>query len=600
MPQNEVIVGAAVQERVASPVARRHVDSDALRTRQREVADASDSPLRTVAEGPINKDNLDALVDANTRTYNGDGTERIDAARRTSAKDVAERLVKIQKGEVGDLTAMAIDSIVQQAVELVIVQTPELQALYGSMTSAQKIEYRLSLLRDPNTKTQISQLLQERAANGKLIQTDIEGLRQETDRLQTERTGLEAEKATKSTTLTSVETELDEHQTRAVIDASTTPPTVTIIDGKFVKELKSLQGKVEPLRQDCEILKNQIDKLQEELDAAHRGKTAVLARPSSAGATAVATLSADQTRAGDLGTHVGELEVKINEKQTKLAEAQKKLAEGDQRMQDIRAREAVLKEQKQQLKDRLGEINTKLTGIGPELAQKITELHGKETQWDLDSRSFVGGLETILSESISDTINKDYDRLSTTQATIEQDCIQNAKSEQERQIRMGIDRMYKNVATGRTDYNQFRAGWAGYLLNGADVILAANLPVGMTMDQLRGNADLYNQLVSDVNTKMARLRVGQPRRGAIRGRLPGPEPMTRMEMNDLVDRFGEPFLDSLVAADATLKTKMEALAEGEMVRGRIGEKLKKMPLGKAGMILAILMSFGLFSFAKNQ
>jgi hypothetical protein len=45
---------------------------------------------------------------------------------------------------------------------------------------------------------------------------------------------------------------------------------------------------------------------------------------------------------------------------------------------------------------------------------------------------------------------------------------------------------------------------------------------------------------------------------------------------------------------------MEALAEGEMVRGRIGEKLKRMPLGKAGMILAILMSFGLFSFAKNQ
>lgn len=600
MPQNEVVVGAAVQERVVSTVARRHVDSDALITRRREIASASDSPLRTVAEGPVNKDNLDALVEANTRTHNADGSERVDTARRTSAKEVAERLVKVQKGEVADLAAMAIDPMVQRAVELVIVQTPELQALYRSMKPTEKTEYRLSLLKDPNTKTQISQLLQERAANGKLIQTDIEGLRQETDRLQAERTELEAEKATKSTSLTSVESELVEHQTRAVIDASTTPPTVTIADGKFVVELKGLQGEVEPLRQDCEILKNQIDKLQEELDAAHRGKTAVLTRPSSAGTTAAATLAPDETRSGHLGTHAEALETKIADKQEALAKAQKKLAEGDQRIQDIRAREAVLKEQKQQLNDRIGEINTRLTGMGPELAQKITELHGKETQWDLDSRAFVGGLETILSESISDTVNKDFARLSTTQEAIEQECIQNARTEQERQIRERMDRMYKNVATGRTDYGLFRAGWSGFLLNGADGILAANLPAGMTMDQLRGNNELYTKLVADVNLKMARLRVGQPRHGAIKGRLPGPEPMTRMEMNDLVDRFGEPFLDSLVAADATLKSKMETLAEGQMVRGHIGEKLKKMPLGKAGMILAILMSFGLFSFAKNQ
>ena len=600
MPINEAIVGAMGRERVVAPILNTHVDADQLVARDREIAAASDSPLRTVAEGPLNKDNLDALVHANTRTFNANGSERVETARRNMADAITVRLIAIQKGELPVLTTLSRDAMVISAIESVIVQTPEHQVLYNNMTPPQQAEYRLSLLKDPNTKTQISQLLQERASSSKLIQTDIEGLRKETDRLETEKSDLGTEKTAKQDALKTVSDELVEHQTRAVVDTSTTPPTVRVVDGKFVTELKSLQGKVEPLRQDCEILKNQIDKLQDELDAAHRGKTGVLTRSSSGGTTAAATLSADQSRAGDLATHAGELETKINEKQVELAKAQKKLAEGDQRIQDIRAREAVLNEQKQQLKDRLGEINTRLTGIGPELAQKITELHGKEAQWNQDSADFVSGLETILAGAVSDTVNKDFARLSTTQEAIEQECIQNAKTEQERQIREGVDRMYKNVGTGRTDYNQFRAGWASYLLNGADVILAANLPAGMTMDQLRGNTDLYNQLVADVNTKMARLRVGQPRRGAIKGRLPGPEPMTRMELNDLVDRFGEPFLDSLVAADATLRTKMEALAEGEMVRGRIGEKLKRMPLGKAGMILAILMSFGLFSFAKNQ
>lgn len=571
-----------------------------LVARYREHAAADEHPLRVVAEGPINKDVLNSLIDANTQTRDaGGGVTELNPGLNTRVKNVAEQLARIQKGELTDLSTLAGDLGIKAALESVIYRNPDLMRVYdGFRNDADRLAYRLNLLKKPNTAAEISRLLQERAGPDKLITDDVEELRIEGARLTQERNTLTTERGTLDSTVTTSENELREYQTR--VEFVGAPPVPQTIQGRFVTELARLESSAEPLRQDCEILRSQITKIQEEIQTARAGHVGLLSHPSVDTST-----PAGLSKISGLTTEVSSLETRLELRKKDLRTKTENLQQHEQRINSINARKTAVEEAVATAKTRIAEIDIKLAENGPKYAENQSKLHNAETGRKLKENEFASKLESILTESVASTINAELDVLVEHQIAIETTARDNARSESERQLREGVLAMFRNAA-GDINWGAFRGGWAQFLLNGPDAMIEAHLaahPVaGLTMDQLRANTDLYNTIISDFNTKMGRLRMSQPREGTLAGmrnRLLGPTPLTETEIRSVVDRMGDDYFDQMLASNAKLKEHIaQAAGQGSVEGHRSSQLLRKLPLKTLGMILMLLFGGTIFAAGK--
>ena len=369
MVVNSEVVARAHLENRGAPVAT--PDSTHLHHQVREHALASEDPLRVVAEGPVNRDVLRALVEANTQTRDAAGGVIESTALRNSGLANIDRLADIQRGEVADLNRLAADPAVIRSLESVIGQNVDLNTLYRGLSLSEQRDYREALLRDPNTKRKISEMLQQRGAPDKLLADELESLRIEGDRLTQERTRLTTERATKSTDLANNQNELREYQTR--VDSSTTPPT--IVEGAFTQELTRLQSVAEPLRQDVDILRSQVDKLQEDIQHARNSKVSLLGHPSVDTST-----PAGVSKTTGLDVEVTDLENRLAARKTQLRNRTNELQQHEQRINSINARKTALEDAVASAKTRIAEIDSRLGEISPEYAQNQSRLHTAETR----------------------------------------------------------------------------------------------------------------------------------------------------------------------------------------------------------------------------
>ncbi len=564
----------------------------------REKLAAADHPSRVVAEGPVNIDVLKSLIDANTQTRDATGVVvELNPGLNARTKVTAEKLTKIQKGEKADLVLLANDPQIVSALESLISQNPDSNTVYTNSSAAEKTTYRLKLLTEGKTKTEIARLLNENAGLGKLITDEVESLRIEGERLTQERNSLNTEKTTKEAELTRSQAEVQEYQTR--VDLTATPP---IIPGRFVTELATLQSEAEPLRQDVDILKRQIELLETQRTAAAGGKISVITGNRSTPTGGMNT----KDRLDELDTMNANLESEIATKQGSLEAKTKQLQERDSKIAAITARKTALEEAITNAKTRIAEIDIKLAENGPKFAENQSKLHTAETKRKLEENTFASSIEGILTKAVESTINESMKTLVAEQVLIETTARDNAKTEQERHLRESIMGMYRN-AVGNIDWNAFRGSWSQFLLNGSDAMLAAHLaahPIpGLTMDQLRANAELYPTIIADLNVKMGRLRMSQPREGMLNGirtRLLGPQPLSEIEIRGVVDRLGDEFFDKMLASNSKLKEQIAAAAGQNMVEGhRFSQVLRRLPLKSMGLILMILLGGGLLGASRT-
>lgn len=543
--------------------------------RQNISADAH--PLRTIAgENPPNEQMIKALVRENIGTYNPDGRrkplDQIEQARFNKGNRLAEIYGRILTGD--RLRLLAADADVKQAIETILLQNDSLRQQYWALSGGNQVVVIDSLLRDPAFKAEVARLLAERAGPDKLIQSNILQLRGEEKALADQKSQLEAEKQ-------QLEQQLQQNRAERKEYTSYIDSTGGWKEGQFVTRSAEIKGEIGSLSNEVDILKREINKLTDLIDSLEaRKQQYVLDRDTNLDDSAVTR------KISQIDQDLNALKQQLSSKRTELESKQKALSKKEQELQGIEDRRAVLESAIQQAEERLDQIVDQLAEINPKLAAKRTELHRALAEKAVKESEFISSLESILPEAVSKAINERMDVLVAEQLKIDEQNKERAKTELEKKARDEIARRSKDG--GKIRWEDFDRDWETFMTQGPDELLRQIL--GADFPAVQADPELYNQLITDLKTKMGRLRLLRPGKGWRKLR-PGPQPLSKEEIINIWDTFGDEYFDQILSGNQEMQERIKkVVGEGVLdFKGKIGEQLRSLSLGKRLLILAILL-----------
>jgi len=562
--------------------------------RRAEMIRESDSPLALLAgeEAPTKK-YIDGVVKLRIGTPDIKGARRLNADQRdrvTRVDSATDILIKIAKGENLDIVA-SIPSV-ELAVKSLISQHPNFLAQYSALTPPQKVKFVENLLKDSNTRSEVIKLLGERIKIEDLGEDDdITKKREEVDRLDTKKKELEQEKTDLETKKNQSENELSKFESS--LDAT----TGAITQGEYVQKLSGLQAKINPLTKQSESLASEVEILNASIHEIQQARAQfVTGRVTAMSADVISIL-------GDYDKQIQALKNELSNKKNAQNYTEQQLAKANQENQAVEARRETLQASIQSISERLATISGEISEITPDLISARAELRASLSRKDTLEEDFVKKVESILAESLKSTIVSDMLGTSNAEKAIDEKAKNDAKSQLEETMREAIIARYQdgadiNWANFRTDY------YVTYFNNGPDAIITGFLPAGTSLDTLKTDQpELYKELRDDLNKKMARLRLQEPREGM--GRLGqtllGPKPVSRGEIQAIVNRFGESTFTEALQTNAAFRTLVEKAKTDKVLNteGKITEGIKKLPMGKILLILAALLGIGIFKGAST-
>lgn len=579
-----------IAEKLTRPPTAGTLEADIFEASRRALA-STDNPLAVLArrDAPsremfrnINTENIGRRGAGRRRIVTGEERVRLDRANI-----LADTYSDIIRGE--NIPALVANPQIRTVVESLISENPTYLAAYNALPVADRSALITRYLSEPNTRSQVVSKLKEKVTVESIIGDDIEQKRQTRDRLSTESDSIQTEITTLETELSGLRDEIRQFQSN--ID----PATNNIVEGTYVSQLATHASRINDSNARISNLTSAIEIGQQELAVISREKSIML-RSRTFDQNVVDAYDADTLR----------LENEIRANRDRLSTAQKTLAVDTEKKNAIDSRKETLGTRKTEIENRLKDLRKKLDGDG-EVEGLLAELTAAETGLTTaiaDKRNkeirYVSDLESILSEAIEDTMIKDFNRIATAETTARTTAEARVKTETERQIEEALKNRYQNG--DEVDWVNFRTDYLSFMANGEDAVLAGFMPAGTTIDQFRiDNKDAYDKLVTDIKSKLGKLRFSQPRQGGrLRQTLLGPEPISRGEALALVNRLGSETEFTKLLESNTAFRKALAQAETDKVlnlEGKVTERIKKLPLGKILLALAAFLGIGIFKGA---